>query len=770
MSDAAPPTLLESVRRLPPDRRILPSTTVAELMARVDRLAADLAARDVRDEAVGIRMEYGPNWVLGLLALLAAGAKPLLLNHDAPDAEARRLLAAAGGGGWLVEDGRGLVTLAGERGEAREQPPCILLYTSGATGSPKLVARTEASLLAEGRRYLEAEAVRLTKRDVLLLPAPLSHAYCLGWLFAGLMAGAEVVPVPPTAFARIAEELAQRATIVVLVPALARLIAVRRSRRAADGDGEAAPNLRLAMVGAGPVDEALNESFHKAFGIGLARNYGSTELGAVLCGPAGLSPWCVGEPMPGVRLRLRDPDSDSDSDFDSDVQSAEGPGLLDVQIAPDPAWRGTGDLAVRVEGGVRILGREGHAIRRGGRWVSPVEIESVLRGHPRVRDVRVRGRARAHGGEEGIVAEIVADAPRPAPEELREFARGRLAPYKVPDTFEMLAALPRTEAGKAKAAPRYRLAPAALAALRAYKSSELLFALHELGALEALGRGADASELAQRIDCDSGALSWMLATAADLGLLAAVGGAEGGNCVGAPNFEAFARLEERLSRTLVTREALVAVARTGLARRPFDTAEPDPELTEVYQGAMGGSAAVARSGLGLRMLSVPWAGLLVEITAGPGRYLERALALDPEARGHLWQVGRLSGPPAPRVSQAIAAGRVSVGPDLPAAAADACVVANAVHHLDAGGALDRVVSALKPEAKLLVDDVFLPDGAEPGVACGAELGLDWITHGGLAWSTVGALKTALAEAGAEVVRTVPFPSTPVHLLLAKGIG
>lgn len=759
MSDTMLMTLVDSLRRLPSERRILPGSTVGELVERVDALAAELAERDVRCAAVGLRVEYGPNWVLGFLALLEAGARPLLLSHDAPDAEARRLLAAAGGGGWLVEDGRGRLVLTGDHVPAEERPHGVLLHTSGATGSPKLVLRSEESLLAEGRRYLEAGYV--SKRDVLLLPAPLSHAYCAGWLVAGLMAGAEIRPVPPTALGRIAEELAAGATVVALVPALARLIALRQSRRKGGAPGAAAPGLRLAMVGAGPVDERLDGLFREAFGIGLARNYGSTELGAVLSGPAGLAPWCVGAPMPGVRGRLRDPDTG--------VETAEGPGLLEFRLEGESGWRATGDLAVRLDDGLRVLGRAGQAIRRGGRWVSPAEIESVLRGHPRVRDVRVRGRARAHSGEDGIVAEVVPAAPHPTPEELRAFAREQLAPYKIPDSFEMLAALPRTDTGKAKPTQRYRLAPAALAALRAYKASELLFALRELGAFEALGRGVEGGELARRLGCDGAALNWMLTTAADLGVLTVEGGAEAGSCVAAPELETFARLEERLSRSLVTREALVAVARSGLQRRPFDTAEQDPEFTAVYQGAMGGTAAVARSGIGLRLLSLPWSGLLVEITAGPGRYLDRALALDPRARGHLWQVGRLSGPPTPRVRTAIEEGRVTVGPQLPAGA-DGCVVANAVHHLDTAEALGALVGGLKPAAKLLVDDLFLPGDGQPGPTRGAELGLDWLTHGGLAWTTVDALRTGLAEAGAEIIRALPFPSTPVHLLLAKGVG
>ncbi|MEV6668984.1 AMP-binding protein [Streptomyces sp. NPDC051162] len=752
-------TLLGAVERLPSGRTPLPGMDANALLERVRTAAAALKAEAVEGEAVALRAPNSPQWVVAFLALLASGARPLLLEPDTPDAETARLLRAAGGGRSLIVPGTddGLPpALTGPPGEHSRARPAVLLPTSGSTGASKLVARSEESLLAEGRRY--RDGVGLTGEDTLLLPVPLSHAYALGWLFGGLLTGAALRPVPPAALGRIAAELSSGATVVALVPSVARLLATRRLRGAAAGRPPgvpAAPALRLAMVGAGPVDEQLDRAFTEAFGTGLARNYGSTETGAVLAGPAGLEPLCAGAPLPGVECEL--------TGRDGAVAPPGTPGLLSVRVDGQPY--AMGDLAVAVPGGLRILGREDRAIRRGGRWVSPLEIEEVLRGHPDVVNVRVGARRGRHQGEDGIVAEVSA-APGLALEALREHARRELAPHKVPDEFVLRESLPVNAAGKVRAASVYRLTRSAAEAARAYKTSEVLFALHDLGALEPLARGADTALLAGELGCDADALEWLLRTATALGVLTTEAEAPGAR-VRAGEVAAFVALEEHLSRGPVSREELAAVARNGTARRPFDERPPeslDP-LVALYQGAMDGPGARARAALGLRLLRPGPGARTVEVTAGPGRYLERLLASDPGATGHLVTVGRLSGPLSPAITAAVEEGRVTVGPRLPVGDADFCVVANAVHGPGPGSALGALLGSLRPGGRLLVDDVFLPASGP-----GSELALDWLTHGGTAWPTTGDLVAGLLQEGAEVARHVPLDASPCHLIIAKEAG
>ncbi|MEV4505669.1 AMP-binding protein [Streptomyces klenkii] len=759
MGDGEPETLLDAVRGLPPGRVLLPGTDAGALLDRVHKAADEIRAAAAEGEAVALCAENSPAWVVAFLALLAAGARPLLLEPGTPEAEARRLLRAAGGGRSLtVPDGDGdrPPVLSGPPGEASGSGPAVLLPTSGSTGESRIVARDEASLLAEGRRY--RDGVGLTGRDTLLLPVPLSHAYALGWLFGGLLTGASLRPVPPAALGRIAAELAGGATVVALVPSIARLLAARKLRaggsRPGPDDGSPAPALRLAMVGAGPVDERLDRAFEEAFGTALARNYGSTETGAVFAGQARIEPFCVGAPLPGIVYRL--------ADEDGEAVPGGTPGLLQVRV--DGTWHAMGDLAVAVRDGLRVIGRKDRAIRRGGRWVSPLEIEEVLRGHPDVRDVRVTARRGRHPGEDGIVAEVSAVRPGLTPEPLREHARRELAAYKVPDEFVIRTALPTSATGKVRAAPRYRLTRRAAEAARAYKTSEVLFALHGLGALDRLAEGAGAADLARELGFDADALEWVLRAAAGLGVLTTAAPGDTEPRVRAAELAAFVRLEEHLSRGPVTREEIAAAVRTGVARRPFEQTAPAglDRLVTVYQGAMNGPSARARAALGLRLLKPGAGARMVEVTAGPGRYLERLLAADPTAGGHLLTAGRLSGPPAPAVAAAVAEGRVTTGPEPPRGAADICVVANAVHGPGPGSELAALLGSLRPGGRLLVDDVFLPPSG-----AGSELALDWLTHGGTAWPTAGDLIAGLSREGARVSRHLPLEESLCHLIIAK---
>jgi long-chain acyl-CoA synthetase len=752
------PTLLDLLRAHPGTP--LPGQSAAAVLAEVARVADELRAETREGRRPVLLLPNGREWVVRYLALVSLGATPVLAAPDTPEAEVARL--------------RGL--------PADAAPGSVLIPTSGSTGAPGLVVRSQHSLVAEGYRY--RDGVGLRDADSVLLPVPLAHSYALGFLYGAWLAAATAVAVPPTGLNQISAELEGRAesgmaaTVLVLVPPLARLLAARARRQGAGR--QRAPRLRLAMVGAGPVDAELQSEFSAAFGIGLARNYGSTELGATVSGPAELPPLTAGRPLPGVRYRLIDPTEDRP------VQ--EGPGRLQLQLSAEPdgrpgplddtaPWHDTGDLAVVDPAGVlRILGRRGRAIRRGGRWVSPLEIEAVLRSQPGVQEVAVHGRSTDHDGEDRIVAEVVLSPTGPSLDELRAAAHAHLAPHKVPDEFVPRHTAGRSAAGKLTARPRYRLARAALEAARAYKAAELVFALWELGAVELLSHGADAEQLAAALGCDVATLDWMLFVGHGLGILAT---AEDADKIDAAEADAYLRLESLLSRSLVTREELVRTARTGPAQRRFEKwaagAPAAPvgaavqlnELRSAYTEAMHGRHAQARSVIGLRLLRPAAGAHLVEITAGPGRYLDALLAQDPTATGHLIRIGQLSAPVGERVAQAIEAGAVTPASRLPVGVADVCVIANAVHGPDPGGDLAAVAETLRPGGRVLIDDVFLPDS---GSGAAMELGLDWLTHGGTAWSSVAQLSTGIAELGLVVARDLRLGASPSHLVLISDPG
>jgi acyl-CoA synthetase (AMP-forming)/AMP-acid ligase II len=111
----------------------------------------------------------------------------------------------------------------------------------------------------------------------------------------------------------------------------------------------------------------------------------------------------------------------------------------------------TGDLATMDENGYcNIVGRIKDMVIRGGENVYPREIEDVLAGHPAVSEVAVVGAPDATWGEEvaAVVRTGAAHSTVPAPQDLFDFCRERLAGYKCPRLWFYVTDFPTTASGK----------------------------------------------------------------------------------------------------------------------------------------------------------------------------------------------------------------------------------------------------------------------------------------------------------------------------------
>jgi long-chain acyl-CoA synthetase len=435
--------------------------------------------------------------------------------------------------------------------------------------------------------------------------------------------------------------------------------------------------------------------------------------------------------------------------------------------SPTMPWHDTEDLARYVDGTLTMLGRRQRAVRRGGQWVSPLEVEAILRLHPGVLDACVSAKAGRHSGEDILVADVEVKDRTVDAAALIAYARTQLAPPSVPQEFWLHDRLPRGPSGKVQAPRQYVAAGSAalLSAARAYRRSELLFALHESGILGLLDRPMTANELASSLNLPPREVQWLLTIAASLGLVTEGGTRDERQPVAA--LTPLLTLESQLSRSWLSRTAITEAARAGLANRPFDRAPDDPDLVTAYSSAMNDAAARQRTVLGLRLArGVPQieSKAVLEVSAGPGRYLSQILTADDTATGCLVQVGRLAGPLDAVVEEAVRQGRVKLTDDPPRGAFDLCVVANAVHGPEPGGDLRWLIERARMHGALLIDDVFLP--AEGGD--GSEIGLDWLTHGGVAWPYAQQLATEIEAIGWSVTVNRRIPTSQCHLILATG--
>ncbi|MFF7534838.1 AMP-binding protein [Streptomyces bobili] len=690
-----------------PDALALGDLTRRTAVDRVTELARRLRAQGVRPaQPVGLQGPNRPEWVLGLLALIAADACPLLLPADSPPAETHRLLRTADARRTLVvdPDGADWAVLTGESegadrglagGETGSEPPAhapgtLLLASSGSTGTPKVVARSPRSVLDEGVRYHRAGLAR--PDDRVLVPLPLSHAYALGWLAGALVAGAHVDPVPPRAVGAVHARLRERATVLVTVPGLARVLA----RRRALADDAPFPALRRVMAGAGYVDAELDALWTRTLGVGVSRNFGSSETGAVLWGEPGLPSGAVGRPMPGVRVDLLDPEG----------RPLPGSGAAQGELAvvlEDGSTHRLHDLADRDEHGVhRILGRARRGVvRRGARWVSTMEVESVLRTAPGVADLSVTATGPDDSDDQGLTVEYVpADPELAAPRRLQAYARAELAAYKVPDSFQPRYRLRRSAVGKAQAAPVYRLAAA-----RPDTPAEqvLAAALAELGLPPLLAGGAAAADLARTAGLRADVLSPVLDTACALGLLATDSDSAGPPDAG------------------VYPPDVVLAGRALAARVRGDAADEGPRPPAAPAGPPppdeGLRAAVA--------------GLLAE-AAVDGTPLE------------------------------IGDGGVPQSAD---AEYGACVVVGGVH--GPAARLGSLAALLKPKGLLVVADTFVSDPLTLTDETSRTTVVRWLVDGHLHWWTVQELRAGLEAVGLRVEEIRAAEQAPYTILTAR---
>jgi fatty-acyl-CoA synthase len=112
-------------------------------------------------------------------------------------------------------------------------------------------------------------------------------------------------------------------------------------------------------------------------------------------------------------------------------------------------WLRTGDVATMDEFGcVRITDRTKDLIKSGGEWISSVDMENALMGHPAVKEAAVVGLPHPKWGERPVACVVLKEGSKATPNELREYLEPLFAKFWLPDSFVFLQQIPRTAVGK----------------------------------------------------------------------------------------------------------------------------------------------------------------------------------------------------------------------------------------------------------------------------------------------------------------------------------
>jgi malonyl-CoA/methylmalonyl-CoA synthetase len=370
-----------------------------------------------------------------------------------------------------IAEARGarLVSTAELLAEAEEMAPieldprrrALIVYTSGTTGKPKGVVSSHAIIEAQARMLIDAW--EWSADDHILHVLPLHHVHgILAVLTCALRSGACCEILPRFDAELVWERFARGdLTLFMAVPTIyARLVqaweAAPAERRAAYTAG--CRRMRLQVSGSAALPVQTLERWKEISGHVLLERYGMTELGMALSNPlhGERRPGAVGQPLPGVEVRLVDEQFRDVPAGTPGQLLVRGSGVFLEYLGKPEAtaaafrdgWFITGDVAVLEGGAYRLLGRDSvDIIKTGGFKVSALEIEEVLRTHPAIADCAVVGLPDAEWGERVCVALCPSGEP-PAMEELRGWAKERLATYKVPSRMLVVPELPRNALGK----------------------------------------------------------------------------------------------------------------------------------------------------------------------------------------------------------------------------------------------------------------------------------------------------------------------------------
>ena len=338
----------------------------------------------------------------------------------------------------------------------------MIIYTSGTTNRPKGVVSAHATIQAQITSLVQAWG--WTPDDRILHVLPLHHVHgIVNVLGCALWSGA-VCDMLPAFDADAVWERIERGglTLFMAVPTIyARLVqawnAAPPDRRAAMT--AACAGLRLMVSGSAALPVQTLEEWEEISGHRLLERYGMTEIGMALSNPlhGERRPGYVGAPLPGVELRLVDEDGAAPPDGSPGEIQVRGE-LVFREYWRNPeatasefvdGWFKTGDVAVLEDGAYRILGRSSvDIIKTGGYKVSALEVEDVLREHPDIAECAVVAMQDIEWGERVCAALVLAHEGALTLEQLRDWSRERLAPYKMPSRMIELSELPRNAMGK----------------------------------------------------------------------------------------------------------------------------------------------------------------------------------------------------------------------------------------------------------------------------------------------------------------------------------
>jgi fatty-acyl-CoA synthase len=352
-----------------------------------------------------------------------------------------------------------------------ENDGASMCFTSGTTGFSHGVIYTHRSLVLHSMTSAMTDAFGLSHHDTILPLSPMFHANAWGVPYTAVMTGARIVfpgsNLDPEHILDVMTK--ENVTIATGVPTV--WINVLDTLEKNPGRWKFEQPVRVISGGTAPPSELMHRL--DAYGIHILHLWGMTETSPIAtvgrlktrmkdwpeekkCEVRGKQGW----PAPLIELRVMRPEGEAPWDGVTPGEiEIRGPWVAQQYYkAPDQAykwspdgWFRTGDVGTIDQDGImKLVDRAKDLVKSGGEWISSVDLENTLMGHPAVKEACVIAVPHPKWQERPLAAVVLKDGAQISEHELREFLAQKFAKWQLPDAFVFVESIPRTSVGKFK--------------------------------------------------------------------------------------------------------------------------------------------------------------------------------------------------------------------------------------------------------------------------------------------------------------------------------
>jgi fatty-acyl-CoA synthase len=374
--------------------------------------------------------------------------------------------------------------------ELGENECAAMCYTSGTTGLPKGVAYSHRSnvLHAFGVAANNPMGLGISADDAVLPVVPMFHANAWGYPYVSTLLGTKMVyPGPHLDPQSLLEDFVQeKVTWTAGVPTIWLGILGMLDADPAKYD---LSHMKGMFVGGSAAPRTMIAAFKQRHGLNVVHGWGMTETSPVAS--TAQLPYDLAEadeetkfdfiamqgiPLPFVEIRARVGDDEIPWDGETMGElEVRGPwvasGYYDTPEQADrwtsDGWFKTGDIvSIHPRGYIQIKDRSKDVIKSGGEWISSVDLENALMGHPAVAEAAVIAIPDPKWDERPLAAVVLKPGVTASADELREFLAPSFAKWWLPERIEFVDEIPKTSVGKfRKTALREQFAGAEAASL-----------------------------------------------------------------------------------------------------------------------------------------------------------------------------------------------------------------------------------------------------------------------------------------------------------------